>query len=142
MGKGGDIPPTTKKVREKSCSWATWSFSTVLTMGVLGGSTACSRRCAPYISRASFGDGDYTLGVHFRGSPRYFQGTFSGCAPYILGVSQIFPGYIFRVCPLYFPTRFSGCALFTFRALRTFSGHVFTVYPYVFRGSDIYRAYS
>ena len=33
MGKGGNIPPATKRVREKSCSWAPWSFSILRIVG-------------------------------------------------------------------------------------------------------------
>jgi hypothetical protein len=121
MAKGGDIPPTTKKVREKSCSWATWSFSTLGTIGVFRGSKAYSRRCAPYISRASFGGWLLHVGGYVLGSPTYFRAIFSGCRPYILGVSHIFSGHVFMVCPLYF------------WGPQIFSEHIFGV-PYVSSG--------
>jgi hypothetical protein len=130
MGKGGDIPPTTKKVREKSCSWATWSFSTRGTIGVLRGSKAYSRGYAPYISRASFEGWLPHLGGMFSGSPHYTQGIFSGCSPYILGVSPIFSGHVFGGLPNTFRVYLQGVLPIFWGSPRYFGGlsNTFRVY--------------
>jgi hypothetical protein len=90
MGKGGNIPPTTKKVREKSCSWAPWSFSIFRIIGGLRGHERWAQ-----------------------GSPPIFQGmcpVFQRVTPYnpigfphhVVTLPHVLSGHPFRACSLYF----------------------------------------
>jgi hypothetical protein len=130
MGKGGNIPPATKKVREKSCSWAPWSFSIFRIIGGLRGHERWEQGSAPI----------------FQGMCPVFQGVTPynpiGFPHHVVALPHVLSGHPFRACPLYLrvsPPIFQGVTPYNLIGLpHVLSGHPFRARPLYFRVHALY----